>query len=48
MLPTIGYRNIKTGIAVFLSIVIYSLLGRTDYFYVCVATYVWEILLKAL
>lgn len=38
MLPTIGYRNIKTGIAVFLSIVIYSLLGRTDYFYVCVAT----------
>ncbi|WP_419741529.1 FUSC family protein [Paraclostridium dentum] len=38
MLPTIGYRNIKTGIAVFLSIVIYSLLDRTDYFYVCVAT----------
>lgn len=37
-MPTIGYRNIKTGIAVFLSVMIYLLLNRTDYFYVCVAT----------
>lgn len=37
-MPTIGYRNIKTGIAVFLSIIIYLLMNRTDYFYVCIAT----------
>lgn len=37
-MPTIGYRNIKTGIAVCLSVIIYLLLNRTDYFYVCVTT----------
>lgn len=37
-MPKIGYRNIKTGIAVFLCILIYSIFNNDNFTYACIST----------
>ena len=37
-MPKIGYRNIKTGLAVFLCILIYAILNKENYLYACIST----------
>lgn len=37
-LPKLGFRNIKTGIAVFLCLVLFNMIGRDDSLFACIAS----------
>lgn len=37
-LPKIGFRNIKTGIAVFICLIVFQIIGRQDVLSACVAS----------